>query len=92
MMIPSPSAMMMNRPQRSAMWLPEMSQSDAFDRPRPGTGNSVIGPRYSITTASSHQASRSSSGRSTPISQNGAAKQNHTAIRIMLRALVCCSR
>jgi len=38
--IDSPRAMMMNRPQRSAMWPPAMSQSAVVERPRRGSRSS----------------------------------------------------
>ena len=41
--INSPSAMMMNSPQRSAMWLPSMSQSAVVERPSPGVQNPTEG-------------------------------------------------
>lgn len=44
--IDSPRAMMTKRPQRSARWVPSMSQSVVLERPRPGTRNDTHGPAY----------------------------------------------
>ena len=90
--MPSPSAMMMNKAQRSAMWEPEISQFSAVDRPSPGTMKNANGPAYSIASASSHHASRSSGPRRTPIAQNTAEAQNQSEIRMKLRALLGFSR
>src|SRR5512139_1471415 len=65
-MMPSPSAMMMNRAQRSAIWAPLMVQSAAVDRPSPGTKKKVDGPEYSMASAASHHNSRRLGSLSSP--------------------------
>lgn len=64
--MPSPSEMMMNRAQRSAMWAPLIVHSSALERPRPGTAKKVCGPLYSMASAAAHQASRRAGSSSSP--------------------------
>jgi len=54
----SPSAMMMNSAQRSAMWPPSTSQSLNAEAPKPGTRKRIAGLAYSIATAALQSASR----------------------------------
>src|SRR6476620_7130236 len=53
----SPSAMMTNKAQRSAMWPPSMTQSAIEEAPYLGIQKRTAGETYSITsaTAQSHQ-------------------------------------
>ena len=56
--IDSPSAMMTNSPQRSAMWPPSTIQSVVVERPSPGTQNPALGAIDSMPTAIAHTPSR----------------------------------
>ena len=85
--------MMMNSPQRSAIWLPEISQSCTRERPSPGVTNCKTGPAYSIASAKVHNATRMlTSGWSAPHSHSGAVARNHIATRNKLRLPVAFSR
>src|SRR3954464_15252775 len=54
----SPSAMMMNPAQRSAMWPPSTTQSATWDAPYFGIQNRTAGETYSIASATAHSNSR----------------------------------
>src|SRR5688572_33509677 len=77
----SPSAMMMNRPQRSAMWPPSTFQSATDDRPSPGTQYKAHGPNISMPSASAHHASRSPGSARAPTIQNTPDSVIQTAMR-----------
>src|SRR6185503_10825733 len=77
----SPSAMMTNRAQRSAMWPPSTFQSVTEDRPSPGTQNSVHGPASSMPSASVHHASRTPGSAKPPMIQQVPESVSQTAMR-----------
>ena len=79
----SPSAMMMNSAQRSAMWPPSTSQSPMGVAPSPGKRKRITGPRYSITTATSHSASRACPSARPPAIQNTPLHTIHRVMRSM---------
>src|ERR1700712_1347469 len=54
----SPSAMMMNPAQRSAIWPPSTTQSATSDAPYFGIQNRTAGEIYSIASATAHSAGR----------------------------------
>jgi hypothetical protein len=51
----SPSAMMMNSEQRSAMWPPSTAQASTEENPSPGVQNRTAGATYSIASATVHR-------------------------------------
>ena len=83
--IDSPSAMMMNNPQRSAMWPPSTFQSAVVERPRPGTRKPISGETVSIASASPHTAIRASGGTKPPAIQQAAPAPRQIVMRTKLR-------
>src|SRR5262245_5195738 len=77
----SPSAMMTNSEQRSAMWPPSTFQSATDDRPSPGTQNNAHGPTSSIASASVHHASRTVGSDKPPMIQQVPESASQTAMR-----------
>src|SRR3954453_7499805 len=68
----SPSAMMMNPAQRSAMWPPSTTQSATSDAPYFGIQNRTAGDRYSMANATAHSSSRALPRATPPAIQNTA--------------------
>src|SRR5882762_11026380 len=66
----SPSAMMMNPAQRSAMWPPSTTQSATCDAPYFGIQNRTAGEMYSIASATAHSSSRELPSAKPPAIQN----------------------
>src|SRR3990170_2571834 len=81
-MMDSPSAMMMNSAQRSAIWLPAMAQSAIEDAPYFGIQNRTAGDRYSIPSATAQSASRACPCANPPAIQNIADVDSQAVIRI----------
>src|SRR3954447_24887169 len=85
----SPSAMMMNPAQRSAIWPPSTTQSATSDAPYFGIQNRTAGERYSIASASAHSSSRELSSANPPAIQNTAEADSQAVMRIaFMRASV----
>src|SRR3954470_11027223 len=78
----SPSAMMMNPAQRSAMWPPSTTQSATSDAPYFGIQNRTAGDRYSIASATAHSEIRASPCVKPPAIQNTADADSQAVIRI----------
>src|SRR3954469_802645 len=70
--IDSPSAMMMNPAQRSAIWPPSTTQSATSDAPYFGIQNRTAGDRYSMASATAHSSSRALPCATPPAIQNTA--------------------
>src|SRR3954449_5555201 len=73
----SPSAMMMNPAQRSAIWPPSTTQSATSDAPYFGIQNRTAGDRYSIASATAHNSSRELPSANAPAIQKMAEADNH---------------
>src|SRR3954447_26779800 len=85
----SPSAMMMNPAQSSAMWAPSTSQSATSEAPYFGIQNRTAGETYSIASASAHSSSRELPSANPPEIQNTADADSHAVMRIaFMRASV----
>src|SRR4030081_883677 len=80
----SPSAMMMNPAQRSAIWPPSMAQSSIEDAPYFGIQNRTAGDRYSMPSAMAQSPSRESPSEGPPAIQNIAAADSQTPMRIAI--------
>src|SRR3954469_15402528 len=78
----SPSAMMMNPAQRSAMWPPSTTQSATSDAPYLGIQNRTAGERYSIARANVHSSSRELPCAKPPAIQKIAEADSHAVMRI----------
>src|ERR1043166_9490147 len=78
----SPSAMMMNPAQRSAMWPPSTTQSATCDATYFGIQNRTAGDRYSIASASAHSSSRALPSENPPAIQKIADADSQAVIRI----------
>src|SRR3982074_462341 len=68
----SPSAMMMNPAQRSAIWPPSTVQSSSEDAPYFGIQNRAAGEIYSIASATAQSTSRQCPSARPPAIQNTA--------------------
>src|SRR4051795_5450516 len=68
----SPSAMMMNPAQRSAIWPPSTTQSATAEAPYFGIQNRTAGETYSIPRATAQRASRECPSAKPPAIQNTA--------------------
>src|ERR1700709_418344 len=77
----SPSAMMMNPAQRSAMWPPSTTQSATSDAPYFGIQNRAAAERYSIPIATAHSSSRAFPSANPPAIQNTADADSQAVIR-----------
>src|ERR1700759_5128805 len=77
----SPSAMMMNPAQRSAMWPPSTTQSATSDAPYFGIQNRTAGEMYSIASASAHSASREFPSANPPAIQKSADIDSQAVMR-----------
>ena len=77
----------MKSPQRSAMWLPSMSQSAVLERPSPGVQNPTEGDTYSTSSATVHSPSRASASAKAPAIQNTADSASQAVMRWKLRKL-----
>src|SRR3954447_5413992 len=85
----SPSAMMMNPAQRSAMWPPSTTQSATSDAPYFGIQNRTAGERYSIASATAQSDSRLLPSATPPAIQKIAEPDSQAVIRIaFMRASV----
>src|SRR4051812_49556468 len=73
----SPSAMMMNPAQRSAIWPPSTTQSATEDAPYRGIQNRAAGEIYSMPSAIPHSASRVCPVAKPPAIQNTAETDSH---------------
>src|ERR1700687_4581024 len=78
----SPSAMMMNPAQRSAIWPPSTVQSSIEDAPYFGIQKRAAAEIYSIPSAAAHSTSRESPSAMPPAIQNIADVDSQTRIRI----------
>src|SRR3954447_10351545 len=78
----SPSAMMMNPAQRSAIWPPATTQSATSDAPYFGIQNRTAGERYSIPSATTHNTSRALPSANPPAIQSTADADSHAVMRI----------
>src|ERR1700733_7674314 len=72
----SPSAMMMNPAQPSAIWPPSTTPPPTCDAPYFGTQNRTAAERYSIQSASAHSSSREFPSAIPPAIQNTADSDN----------------
>src|SRR5258708_24095942 len=79
--VDSPSAMMMNRAQRSAMCPPSTSQSSIEDAPYFGIQNRTAGERYSMPSAMAQRTSREFPSAKPPAIQKMADMASQAAIR-----------
>src|SRR5216683_3651910 len=77
----SPSAMMMNPAQRSAMWPPSTTQSSIEDAPYFGIQNRTAGEIYSMPSATSQSSSRECPSARPPAIQKMADIDSHAVIR-----------
>src|SRR3954449_11913912 len=77
----SPSAMMMNPAQRSAMWPPSTTQSATSDAPYFGIQNRTAGETYSIASAAAHSSSRLSPCAKPPAIQKMADADSQAVMR-----------
>src|SRR6195952_3382671 len=85
----SPSAMMMNPAQRSAIWPPSTTQSATADAPYFGIQNRTAGEMYSIASATAHNSSRALLSAKPPAIQKMADADSQAVIRIaFMRASV----
>src|SRR5882757_903231 len=85
----SPSAMMMNPAQRSAIWPPSTTQSATSDAPYFGIQNRTAGERYSMPSAAAHSSSRALPSAKPPPIQKMADADSQAVIRIaFMRASV----
>src|SRR3954469_13843516 len=85
----SPSAMIMNPAQRSAMWPPSTTQSATCEAPYFGIQKRTAGERYSIASASAHSSSRALPSATPPAIQKIAEADSQAVIRIaFMRASV----
>src|SRR6202035_4075574 len=85
----SPSAMMMNPAQRSAIWPPSTYQSATEDAPYFGIQNRTAGEMYSIDSASAQSTSRACPCSKPPAIQKIADTDNQTRMRTaFIRAMV----
>src|SRR3954447_18841804 len=82
MTMDSPSAMMINPAQRSAMWPPSTTQSATDDAPYRGIQNRTAGERYSMPSATAHTTSRDWPCANPPAIQNTADSASQDVIRI----------
>src|SRR4051794_777416 len=78
----SPSAMMINPAQRSAMWPPSTTQSATSDAPYFGIQNRTAGERYSIVSATAHSDSRLLPSANAPAIQKIADADSQAVMRI----------
>ncbi len=85
--IDSPSAMITNSAQRSAMCALSTFQSAVVERPSPGTAKPTTGARYSTPSAITHHATRSAPPANPPASQNTADSASQHMMRRKLRKL-----
>src|SRR3954447_26824720 len=76
----SPSAMMMNPAQRSAIWPPSTTQSATSVAPYFGIQNRTAGERYSIASATAHSSSRGAPSAKPPAIQKMADAVSHAVI------------
>src|SRR3954467_3099425 len=76
----SPSAMMMNPAQRSAMWPPSTTQSATSDAPYFGIQKRTAGERYSMPSASAHSSSRAWPSANPPAIQKIADAESQAVI------------
>src|SRR5712672_642985 len=81
MTMDSPSAMMMNPAQRSAMWPPSTTQSATSVAPYFGIQNRTAGDRYSMPSATAQSASRSCPSARPPATQNSDDSVSQAVIR-----------
>ena len=81
----SPSAMMTNRAQRSAMWPPSITQSAIEEAPYFGIQKRTAGEIYSITSATAQSARRTSPAAKPPAIQKIADVDSHAVIRTAFR-------
>src|SRR5258705_9586122 len=77
----SPSAMMMNPAQRSAMWPPSTTQSATTDAPYFGIQNRTAGEIYSMPSASAHRMRRQGPSAKPPAIQKMADIDSQARIR-----------
>src|SRR4051812_23994340 len=77
----SPSAMMMNPAQRSAIWPPSTTQSATDDAPYFGIQNRTAGDRYSIPSATAQSRRRAWPWAKPPAIQKIAETESHDVIR-----------
>src|ERR1700731_5246328 len=77
----SPSAMMMNPAQRSAIWLPSTYQSVTDDAPYFGIQNRTAGETYSMPSATAQSTSRCCPSAKPPAIQKIADTDTQTRIR-----------
>src|ERR1700704_3460635 len=77
----SPSAMMMNPAQRSAIWPPSRLQSSIEDGPYFGIQKRTAGDRYSIPSATAHSNSLHGPSAKPPRIQNTAEAASQTRMR-----------
>src|SRR6476646_4262532 len=80
----SPSAMMTNSEQRSAMWPPSTAQASTDEKPSFGTQKRTAGETYSIVSATIQNHSRASSGARPPAIHNTAETESQVRMRIAL--------
>ncbi len=78
----SPSAMMMNPAQRSAIWPPSTAQSSIEDAPYFGIQNRTAAEIYSIPSATAQRTSRECPSAMPPAIQNTADIDSQTRMRI----------
>src|SRR5258708_11485119 len=78
----SPSVMIMNPAQRSAIWPPSTVQSSIEDAPYPGIQNRTAAEIYSIPSARAQRSSRECPSARPPAIQNTADVDSQTRIRI----------
>src|SRR6476661_3010938 len=78
----SPSAMMTNSAQRSAMWPPSITQSATEDAPYRGIQNRTAGEMYSMPSATAQSSRRISPSANLPAIQKIADSANQAVMRI----------
>src|SRR5260370_42182631 len=78
----SPSAMIMNPAQRSAIWPPSMVQSSIEDAPYFGSQKRAAGDKYSIPRATAHRTSLDCPSAMPPAIQNTADAESQASMRI----------
>src|ERR1700754_411490 len=87
----SPSAMMMNPAQRSAMWPPLTAQSPIEDLPSFGTQKRTAGDRYSMASATVQSVSRHWPSAKPPAIQNTAEVDSQTRMRNAFSLIETCA-
>src|ERR1700754_1734524 len=80
----SPSAMMMKRAQRSAIWPPSTAQASSDDGPNLGTQNRAAGETYSMMSAMIHSHNLVSPSARPPRIQNTAEVESQARMRMAL--------